>query len=306
MDLIFPSIFIVIITHNGKRWYDRCLGSLKASENPVKIVVIDNASTDGTVEYITTNYSDITIIQSDKNLGFGQANNIGIKYALDNNADYVFLLNQDAWIEPGTLKGLIDIHKVYPEYGILSPLHLNAAKNSIEQLLLERIADYRVTDAELFNDLYFNRLKDVYNTKYVNAAAWLLPRKTLETVGGFDPFFFHYGEDDNYLNRVFYHGLKVGICPHIRIVHDCKPERKLYDENEPKILMMIRYTDINQCYSFKREMIKYLQIALTSLLRGRKKRAISCWKEYRFLKNNRQALLNSIQVNKTIGTNWLS
>ena len=305
MDINAPSIFVVIVTYNGKRWYDRCLSSLRASEVPLNIVIIDNASTDDTEEYITKQYPEVIFERSDKNLGFGQGNNKGIQIALSQGADYIFLLNQDAWIEPNTVRELINIHKANSDYGVLSPLHLNANKNSIEQLLLERIDDYRITDPRLIDDLFFNRLKDVYDTKYVNAAAWLLPRKTIETVGGFDPFFFQYGEDDNYLNRIFYHGFKVGICPRIRIVHDCKPQRKLYDDHEAEILMMIRYTDINYSYSLEKEMIKNFRLALTSFLRGRKKRAISCWKEYRFLKNNKHALKNSIQVNKTIGASWL-
>ena len=87
-------------------------------------------------------------------------------------------------------------------------MHINAERNAIEKGLMHYIADYKLTDPKLIDDLYWDRLDDVYNTHYVNAAAWLLPRKTLEMIGGFDPIFFHYGEDDNYMNRVLYHGLK--------------------------------------------------------------------------------------------------
>ena len=122
--------------------------------------------------------------------------------------NYVFLLNQDAWIEPNTISDLINIHQLNKTYGILSPMHINAERNAIEKGLMHYIADYKLTDPKLIDDLYWDRLDDVYNTHYVNAAAWLLPRKTLEMIGGFDPIFFHYGEDDNYMNRVLYHGFK--------------------------------------------------------------------------------------------------
>ena len=299
------NVFVLIITYNGKQWYDRCFESLRASKLPVQAVVIDNASSDGTVEYIKQNYPEIVLIESDKNLGFGQANNKGMRYALDRGADYVFLLNQDAWIEPDTLGELVRIHQAHTEYGILSPIHMNVEKNTIEKLLLNRIADYKTTDPQLIADLYFDRLSDVYDTNYVNAAAWLLPRKTLEIIGGFDPFFFHYGEDDNYLNRVFYHQFKVGICPKLRIVHDANGDRKLYDEHEEEILLMIDYTNINSDKLPHREMSIALWKVITSTLKFRTLRARTCWRQFNFIRKNQKRIQYSIQSNKKAGQTWL-
>lgn len=214
------NIFVIIVTYKGHLWYDRCFTSLRDSELPVQTVVIDNASNDGTVEYIHENYPEIHLIASETNLGFGQGNNKGMRYALDNGADYVFLLNQDAWIEPNTLKELVDIHQKNSEYGILSVMNITKEKDNLLGGFINYIADYDNCDRELFNDLYWGRLKDVYEIKMVLAAAWLIPRKTLETIGGFDPIFFHYGEDDNYAERMNFHSIKIGICPKLHIVHD--------------------------------------------------------------------------------------
>ena len=93
------KIFAIVVTYNGMRWYDRCFGSLRNSDMPVETIVIDNASTDETVSYIKEHFHEVCLIESKENLGFAKANNIGIKRALDNGADYVFLLNQDAWVE---------------------------------------------------------------------------------------------------------------------------------------------------------------------------------------------------------------
>ena len=101
------KIYAIVITYNGKKWYDRCFGSLRDSEMPVETIVIDNTSTDDTIEYIKTHFPSVHLIESKENLGFAKANNIGIRYAIDNNADYVFLLNQDAWIENDTLTALL-------------------------------------------------------------------------------------------------------------------------------------------------------------------------------------------------------
>ena len=300
-----PVVYVVVVTYKGEKWYDRCFSSLMESSVPLRVVVVDNASNDGTVEFIGRNYPGIHMIASDTNLGFGRANNLGLRYALDNGADYVFLLNQDAWIEKDTVSGLIDAAKAHPEYGILSPVHLNAEKNGIERLLLKRLDDARTTDEALFNDLYFGRLTDVYTTAYVNAAAWFLPRRTLETVGGFDPVFFHYGEDDNYINRVHYHGLKVGICPKLTVVHDNDRPRPLYDSRERDVLMMIEYTNVNHPHNIDAEMRQHLFKAAKGFVTGRMKAAKRHIADYSWLKKHRPALAGSVSANKKTGANWL-
>ena len=262
------KIFAIIVTYKGQQWYDRCFMSLRQSTIPVQIIVVDNASDDGTVEFIRKNYPEIHLIESKENLGFGRANNIAMRYALDQGCDYVFLLNQDAWVEPETIEKLIDIHKKHSEYGILSPMHLNAEKDALEKGLLNYLDDKSITSKRLFEDLYFRRTKEVYETKYVNAAAWLLPRKTLEVVGGFDPIFLHYGEDDNYMHRVIYHKMKIGICPNCMVVHDTerripKTGQVVMTENRN---LLADVTNINNsltmsvlcCYHFRKSVSKLI------------------------------------------------
>lgn len=300
------KIFVVIVAYKGRRWYQTCFDSLRVSNITLQVVVVDNASPDDTVKYIKTNYPEIILIESEKNLGFGRANNIGIKYALENNADYVFLLNQDAWfINENTLENLIQIAEKYPDYGVLSPLHVNAEQTAVEKLLLNRIADYRTTDAQLINDLFFNAIKDVYSTKYINAAAWLISRKTLDVIGGFDPIFYHYGEDDNYLNRLFFHDLKLGLCPKLQIIHDADRPRKLYEEREEEVLLMIEYTNINIEINFKKEMRVWLKRVFTNILKLRIERSKVCYRRFCFLRENKSNLELSRNTNILKGRSWL-
>jgi GT2 family glycosyltransferase len=211
------KIFVIIVTYKGHHWYERCFTSLRNSEYPVQTVVIDNASSDGTIEYIREHFPEVHLIESKENLGFGRANNIGMRYALDHGCDYVFLLNQDAWIEPNSIKELVRIHQEYPEYGLLSPMHINAEKTHLNILLDDGKNNY-----EMLSDLYFNSLQNVYTITYANAAAWLLPRTTIETIGGFCPLFFYCGEDDDYINRLKYHKILMGCVPSLLVVHDSK------------------------------------------------------------------------------------
>ena len=114
-----PKIFVIIVTYKGMRWYDKCFTSLRESTMPVQTVVVDNTPGEDDAKYIKENYPEIHIIKTDENLGFGKANNLGMRYALDHGCDYVFLLNQDAWIETNTLGELVRIAEKYPEYGLL-------------------------------------------------------------------------------------------------------------------------------------------------------------------------------------------
>ena len=91
------KIFVVIVTYKGKQWYDKCFQSLRESTIPVQIVVVDNTPGDEDAKYIKTHFPEVHLIKMNENLGFGKANNLGMRYALDNGCDYVFLLNQDAW-----------------------------------------------------------------------------------------------------------------------------------------------------------------------------------------------------------------
>ena len=88
------KVFVIIVSYNGMKWIDKCLNSVL---NQGEVVVVDNNSCDGTVDYIRMNFSLVKILSQTTNYGFGTANNIGISYAMKKGADAVFLLNQDAF-----------------------------------------------------------------------------------------------------------------------------------------------------------------------------------------------------------------
>lgn len=211
-------VHAIVVTYNGAFWIKNCIESLQNSTVSLKISVVDNVSTDNTVEIIRRYFPNVNLIVSSENLGFGKANNIAMRQAYDEKADYVFLLNQDAWIDSGTIKSLIEIHRNDPGYGVLSPVHLNGKGDAFDFKFAEYCEMSRCPGFS--SDTYLGTLKDVYEISFVNAAFWLVSRECIETVGVFDPLFPHYGEDLDYLNRVKYFGMRVGITPHYRGYHD--------------------------------------------------------------------------------------
>ena len=244
------KLFVIVVTYKGKQWYDRCFTSLRNSTMPVQTIVVDNASNDGTVEYIKENYPEIHLIESKENLGFGKGNNVGISYAYEQGCDFVFLLNQDAWLDTDdVLEKLVDISLRHPDYGILSPVHLTVDKKEIEMSVEYGTNRY---SAIMLSDLYCGTRKDVYETNYASAVSWLLPRKTIQEVGGFNPMFQQYGEDNAYLNRVRYYGHKVGICFGIDVIHDHQKTNNPFSVSQTRYYhnqaLLARLLDMNTGY----------------------------------------------------------
>lgn len=302
------KIIAVIVTYNGMKWVEECLQSIQSSSIPIEILVVDNASSDMTVAFIKKKFTKAVVLEQNQNLGFGKANNIGMDYALKENADYVFLLNQDAKIEENTVEQLICSSKKNREYGILSPLHLNWEGNNIEPGFYNQ---------DLFVDLVLNKnLQNVYKEeRFINACCWLLPKQTLKVVGGFDPIFFHYGEDVNYCQRILFHGLKLGIAARAKVYHDTTntnqekvqvPKNEfLQIERHFKNQTLIKFANVNtndylKFNGFKNKMILKL---LYSLITFDKYEIWSNYQKYKLLK--KLGVISSVIANRRMGKTHL-
>lgn len=207
------KICIIIISYNFEPWIDKCLPSVFASTIPVNVMVIDNNSNDNTVARIKQDYPKVILIENKNNLGFGKANNVGLSYALKNNFDFVFLLNQDACIDEDMLEKLIVASQTNPDFGIISPVHLSSDGKSLDH----GFANY--SKKKTFKDLP-QTSSQLVELPFVNAAFWLLPIETVRKIGGFSPLFYHYGEDRNYIQRTAFHNYKIGYLPSAFATHD--------------------------------------------------------------------------------------
>lgn len=299
--------YIIIVTYNGMPWLDRCL---KSCLN-YSVIVVDNASTDETVSFIKTNYPDIHLLNQSKNLGFGQANNIGIRYALDHGGQHVFLLNQDAYLIDDVLNQLINFQIEHSVYGILSPVHITGDQKKLDKNFSNFMLKEKT--GQFYSDFVLeNQLAPVYEVPFVNAAAWLISKKCLETVGGFDPLFFHYGEDDNYCQRVAYHGLKIGVLPKVYIIHDrekrigMKPTvfSAAYFLNIEKAYKT-KYADINSSNSINNKIAKLQKTILKLKLKLKLKRAKAYKKELRLLRKIKPNIEKSRMMNIKPGSHYL-
>ena len=81
-------VYVIIVTYNGLKWIDQCLQSLQESDYSHRVLIVDNCSTDNTVQHVKDKYPEVTFLIQDRNLGFGKANNIGLRYALTHGGEY--------------------------------------------------------------------------------------------------------------------------------------------------------------------------------------------------------------------------
>jgi len=219
------KVLVITVTYNGMKWIENCLRSVSLSSTHADIMVIDNCSADGTAEFIRSNFPDVELIESKSNLGFGQGNNIALGKALERGYDYVYLLNQDAYLEKDTLGEMLatfELSKSMKErFGILSPMQKNEINGPLDKKFARWLRRSKVRSES-----------GIHEMRFVNAAHWMICRECLEEVGGFSPVFSQYGEDNNYIHRARYFGWKAGAVEKAEAIHDrdctkISPEKRL-------------------------------------------------------------------------------
>ena len=240
------DVLVIIVTYNALKWVGKCLRSVENSTHPADVVLIDNGSTDGTLPLVRTDFPQVRIVETGENLGFGAANNIGLRMALDEGYSFAYLLNQDAWLEKDTLEKLIAAHK--PDWGVLSPMQMSA-HGKRDKRFDKKCG--KLIDARLSG---FHTDTLVVEVPFVMAAHWLVSRRAIETVGGFSPAFKQYGEDDNWLHRLHWHKLQCGVVPAAQAVHD-RGGRRLSREKKLQlkcISTVVKVSDPNRNWRWMR------------------------------------------------------
>lgn len=282
------KIYIIIITYNAMKWAEKCFSSLRKSSISVKTIVVDNGSTDGTQHYIQEHFPEVQFIQSPENLGFGKANNIGIEKAYKDGADFFYLMNQDAWIFEDSFEKMLEVYNEYPnkeEIGIISPMHLDGSEKNLDIFLDKYIAQN--FENRMISDLFNSTLKPYYEISFINAAHWLLPKKTIEVIGGFNPFFFHYGEDNEYVNRIKFYKKKILLCTESKVIHDGKQRLNKVDYSKYQDLRIeTKILDPNYVNGEHLELKALQNSLIKSIFMGNIKDAKKLYAEKRKIKSN--------------------
>ena len=247
-----PSISVIIVTYNGQRVIKKCLSTLLESKKWLdNIIIVDNHSTDKTSQILEEYGEQIQLISLENNIGFGQANNIGIVEALKRGSDYLLLLNQDVYFDGINLPLFLErsVESQEKNIGAFCPIHINQSREQLDynfKTFLFKNNASSLIDAYFLNSIDSERS---FKIDFANAAIWLLPKRTIEIIGGFDPIFFHYGEDRNYANRMRHSNLSIHVIPNTYAVHDRQQEDGGYKkENLAQFQFLVESTDPNANY----------------------------------------------------------
>jgi hypothetical protein len=220
-----PRVSVIILNWNGLADTVECLRSLQEITYPnYNVIVVDNASGGDDVNTLKKTFGDyIEVIRNDRNYGFAAGNNVGIRYALDHGASYVFLLNNDTVVDPLFLGELIDVAEADTGIGIVCPM----------------IYCYYQPDQVWFGgaskiDLWKGTCKEVQahdsdqpviESAFAAGTAMLIRREVLERIGPLDERFFFGVEDVDYSIHARREGFRIAVAARARILHKVSSSR---------------------------------------------------------------------------------
>ncbi|HEX4521429.1 MAG TPA: glycosyltransferase family 2 protein [Gaiellaceae bacterium] len=240
------DVSVVVVTFNAAGHIERCLASVAGHET----IVVDNGSTDGTPGLVRERFPDVTVIEQD-NRGMGAGNNTGIGAG---GGRYAFLLNSDAWVEPGGLERLVEFADAHPRAAVVGP-RLRNPDGTLQRSVRGDPTLWRLATEYLFLRKLGPRT-DAMNAFYgggfphdlprlvesLQGAALFVRREAIEEVGLFDESFFMFSEETDWLVRFREAGWEVWFTPVAEVVHlgGASHGGRLYTENLRGIL---RYFD---------------------------------------------------------------
>lgn len=223
------EVSVIIVNYNTCKLTAECIESIYKQTTGIsfEVIVVDNASTDGSAKLLTENFPQVTVIASPENLGFGGANNLGVKSA---KGRFLFFLNPDTLLLNNAIKELHDFWMGHPELpvGVLGGMLVdtegkeNGSFSRFRTPMLEILAQYSISEA--FKRYVRNKLKllatqEYVDVDYVCGADMLMLKETFEMIGGFDTVYFMYYEESDMQKQLASKGLRSYIFKSPQILH---------------------------------------------------------------------------------------
>jgi GT2 family glycosyltransferase len=209
-------IAVIVLSYNNRKWLDRCLTTLFATDDDdFSVYFVDNASSDGSVEYVQQSFPRAHIVRNSMNLGFAGGNNEGLRAAFQAGADFAVLLNTDTWVEPKWLTEMRHIFQGDPSIAAATAMILCYDNDDFDRNFLQIL---EVTPG-FIQDSWNRTVRPWYVTETGSGAALMARRSFFESVGVIDPMFFMYFEEIDLLRRGRFHGHKIAVSTRAIIHH---------------------------------------------------------------------------------------
>jgi len=204
-----------VLNYNGKEVIKNCLNSLFKMNYPnFEVIVVDNNSSDGSLELAKANFPRAVFIKNEENLGFSAGNNMGIRYALEHLAEYVLLLNNDTEVEYDFLRKIIGTFATDKKIGIVSPVIM--AGNSKKIWFAGGKINWLTMKTKHENNI---ENRDFYDTDFISGCAMLVRAEVFGKIGLLDEDYFLYWEDADFSVRAKKAGFRRIIAARSQIKH---------------------------------------------------------------------------------------
>lgn len=201
-------VSVVIVNWNGKKWLKKCLDSInKQTYKNIETIIVDNASADGSVEYIKNNYPKVKLILNNQNLGYSRAVNIGINKS---KGTYLLLLNNDVWVEKKFVEKLYEFYK-NENYCVISPI----VKGYTGKKTKINLPNIDPTGSPA----YFYPLSRKDKVFYLSSCYFCSKDNYIKTLG-FDNDYFAYYEDVDWFWRIALLGKSISYADQIYVYHE--------------------------------------------------------------------------------------
>ena len=277
-----PDVSVVVVTWNAREHVERCLDSVRGRD----VVVVDNGSTDGTVELVRERFPEVRLVEQ-ANVGMGGGNNAGMRIA---EGRYFFLLNSDAWVEADALDRLIAFADDHPNAAIVGP-KLQNPDGSLQRSVRGEPTLWRLSTeyffirklaprTNLLNPLYVGRFAhdEAREADWLSGAALLVRRDAADAVGLFDEDFFMFGEEVDWQTRFRRAGWAVWFCPDAVVTHvgGASHGGRLYVENlRGQLRFQAKHHGIRQAERARRLLLLALRLRALVLRRPEYREGIS-------------------------------
>jgi GT2 family glycosyltransferase len=222
------EVSAVVVSYNTRDPLCRCLRDLEAQEGIplLQTIVVDNGSTDGSIELLREHFSGVELVELSGNAGFAAAANLGLDRC---RGEYVLLLNSDAFMHPGSLSELVGTAGRYPRAGTIGPRLLNPDGTlqrsawpfpHAGRLLLEAFGVHRLLHrVRVLEDLGQWAHDEERSVEFLIGACLLFRAEMLAQVSGFDEAFWLYGEEADLQRRARSRGWSAVLAPAATVTH---------------------------------------------------------------------------------------
>lgn len=219
---MIEKLAVVVVNWNLKNDTLECINSLQnAGLNPEGIILIDNGSSDGSVAAFENEYANqLQLIKNSQNLGYAHAVNQGIELALSRKAEWIFLLNNDAWVSPDIFEYFDSTLRNAPQYSLLSPIiFYHSDPKRIWFFGNQLIRGTLLTRDKYHNKEYNPDLPEIFPIDFVNGCGMLVNSQVFRKIGLFDSSLIMYGEEVDFCWRAHLAGFQMATSTRAHMWH---------------------------------------------------------------------------------------